>query len=118
MGAKKVKRVSEAEPEFSDESLWSKIGATFKNAGKRIIGLALQLFYAAKRPDTPVWAKTVIYGALAYFISPIDAIPDITPVIGYSDDLVALTTALGTVASYIDDAVLKLSEEKLREWFG
>ena len=66
----------------------------------------------------PVWAKTAIYGALGYFISPIDAIPDITPVIGYADDLAVLAAAVATVATYITADVKQRAAEKLRGWFG
>jgi uncharacterized membrane protein YkvA (DUF1232 family) len=33
-------------------------------------------------------------GALGYFISPIDAIPDLTPLLGYTDDLLIISAAL------------------------
>lgn len=48
---------------------------------------ALKMYYAATDADTPTWAKTTIYGALGYFISPIDVIPGITPLVGYTDDV-------------------------------
>jgi uncharacterized membrane protein YkvA (DUF1232 family) len=60
----------------------------------------------------------VIYGALAYFVLPTDAIPDVIPVVGFSDDLGALAAAMGTVALYVDDNVKRLTAIKLREWFG
>ena len=53
--------------------------------------------------DTPVWAKGIIIGALGYFISPVDAIPDIVPVVGYTDDLGALAIALAAIAAHIKD---------------
>ena len=69
------------------------------------------------RPNTP-WAKTVIYGALTYFISPIDAVPDITPVLGYSDDLGVLVSAVLTVAMYVSDEVKQQARDKVRAWFS
>ena len=75
------------------------------------------LYYAAQREDTPAWAKAVIYGALGYFILPLDAIPDVMPGIGYTDDLGVLGAAITTVASYIDDSVKELAREKIAEWF-
>jgi uncharacterized membrane protein YkvA (DUF1232 family) len=65
-----------------------------------------------------VWAKTVIMRALAYFISPIDAIPDLVPVAGFSDDLGSLAAALGIVAVYINDDIKQKAKIKLVEWFG
>ena len=55
---------------------------------------------------------------LGYFIVPIDAIPDLAPVIGYSDDLGALALAIGNVAMYIDDEVKQKAKSKLKDWFG
>ena len=63
------------------QNLLNKIGKLALSAGKPVIEKALQLFYATQSPDTPAWAKRVIYGALAYLILPIDAIPDYLPVV-------------------------------------
>ncbi|PEO50494.1 hypothetical protein CN563_02685 [Bacillus sp. AFS026049] len=46
-----------------------------KKAGVKVVYVALLLFYTLQKPTTPVWAKTVIVGALGYFILPIDLIP-------------------------------------------
>ena len=53
-----------------------------------------------------------------YFILPIDAIPDIIPVVGFSDDLQAIGTALGIAYLYIDDSVIKKAKDKMRSFFG
>jgi len=45
--------------------------------------------------------KAALLGALAYFVLPIDLIPDILPVLGYADDAAVLATALRLVASHI-----------------
>jgi uncharacterized membrane protein YkvA (DUF1232 family) len=89
-----------------------------KIAGKEVVERALQLYYAAQEPSTPAWAKTVIYGALGYFIFPLDAIPDLTPVVGYADDLGVLAAAVATVALYINAKVKQKAKQKLSEWFG
>lgn len=89
-----------------------------KTAGREVIEKTLWLYYAARSPATPAWAKTAIYGALGYFISIIDAIPDLTPIVGYTDDLGVLVAALATVAAYITPDVKAKADEKLRRWFG
>lgn len=108
-----------ATPEgYSDESFWEKVKKFAKVAGKEVIEKSLWLYYAAQRPETPLWAKTVIYGALAYFICPVDAIPDVIPVVGFVDDLGALAAALATVTVYINDEVKTKTSVKLKNWFG
>jgi uncharacterized membrane protein YkvA (DUF1232 family) len=104
--------------EYSEAGFWDKVVGVAKSAGKDVIERALWLFYAAQDAKTPTWAKTVIYGALGYFIFPVDAIPDITPVVGYADDLGVLASAIATVAMYIDDGVKEQAVSKLRDWFG
>ncbi len=104
--------------EYSEEKLWAKITKFATQAGRDLIHKALLLYYASTRPDTPAWAKGVILGALGYFISPIDAIPDMIPVLGFTDDLSVLAAAITTVAMYVDDEVKNLADRKLRQWFG
>jgi uncharacterized membrane protein YkvA (DUF1232 family) len=104
--------------DYSENGFWEKIKAFAKIAGAELIGKALQLYYTMQAPATPVWAKTVIIAALGYFISPIDAIPDAIPVVGYADDLGVLTAAVATVASYITDDIKARAKAKLVEWFG
>ena len=109
---------NEYQKQFSDEGFWTKLKDFALAAGAEVIFLALRLYYAYQNPVTPLWAKTVIVLALGYFISPIDAIPDITPVTGYADDLGVLALAAAQVAVYIDDGVNAKSEEKMKHWFG
>lgn len=105
-------------PEYSDESFWAKLKNFAASAGKDVVGKALLLYYALQSDRVPAWAKTVIVGALAYFISPIDAIPDLMPIVGYTDGLGALAAALGVVAVHIDDTMRNQATQKLSEWFG
>lgn len=103
--------------EYSPELFWDKTKQFAGLAGKEVIEKALQLFYAAQAPSTPAWAKTAIYGALGYFISPLDAIPDLTPVVGFADDLGVLVAAIATVAIHITPAVKQQASDKLKQWF-
>jgi uncharacterized membrane protein YkvA (DUF1232 family) len=106
------------EKDFSDDGFWAKAAKFAKSAGAEVIEGALKLYYAAQTPETPKWAKAVIYGALGYFISPIDAIPDLIPAAGYTDDLGVLAAALATCAMYITDEVKAKAAHKMTAWFG
>ena len=111
-------QVKTANGDYSDESFWAKLKQFAIRAGKELVEKALWLCYAAKQEGTPAWAKVVIFGALAYFISPIDAIPDAIPVFGLTDDLTVIAAAVGTVIQYVDDEVRCRTTEKMRDWFG
>jgi uncharacterized membrane protein YkvA (DUF1232 family) len=103
---------------FDETSFWSKLAKIAKKAGRDLVEKALWLFYAAQSPGTPTWAKTTIYGALAYLVLPTDLIPDFIPVIGLADDAGAIAAALGLVTVYVDDEVKAKASEKILAWFG
>lgn len=102
---------------YDESSLWEKIKKFSKSAGEELIKLALELFYALNDPSTSLPTKTLIIAALGYFISPIDAIPDIIPIAGYTDDLGVLTLAAANATSSITDEHKKRAEEKLNDIF-
>src|ERR1700742_2625183 len=58
----------------------------------------LAAYYCALDRDTPMQVKAALFGALAYFVLPFDAIPDMLPVLGFADDAAVLATALRLVA--------------------
>ncbi|PMZ92902.1 MULTISPECIES: YkvA family protein [unclassified Pseudomonas] len=106
------------EKDYSDESFWDKVKGYAKAAGESALEPALKMYYSATDAETPTWAKTTIYGALGYFISPIDAIPDITPIVGYSDDIGVLCAALAATAAYIKPEHVAKAKETLKQWFS
>lgn len=57
-------------PEYSEEGFWHKVSSVARKAGQTALNPALRMYFAAQDSDTPVWARTTIYGALGYFISP------------------------------------------------
>lgn len=103
---------------YSEKTLFDKIMKFAQKAGINVVYYVLLLFYTLQKKETPRWAKATIIGALGYFIVPLDAIPDLAPVVGYSDDLGALALAIGNVAVYIDDEVKLKAKSKLKDWFG
>jgi uncharacterized membrane protein YkvA (DUF1232 family) len=61
----------------------------------------LTAYYCAFDRHTPRHVQAALVGALAYFILPFDIIPDIMPVLGFTDDAAVLATAIRLVASHI-----------------
>ena len=102
---------------YSKESFRKKVAAFAPAAGKEVIRGALVLYRCLRDPNTPKWARARIIGALGYFIFPLDAIPDVIPVAGFSDDLGVLAFALATVALHITPEHKEKAEEKLKTWF-
>lgn len=88
---------SEDKEKYIDENLWEKL----ERVGKKI-SFAKDIFALVKymRDSNVSWyRKSIVVGALIYFIVPIDAIPDITPLIGYLDDLGVITAVLKFLGS-------------------
>lgn len=59
---------------------------------------ALSVWWCARDPETPAAAKGMMLAALAYFVLPTDAIPDVLPALGFTDDaavIAALVAILG-----------------------
>lgn len=70
------------------------------------------MYFAVLDPKTPVWVKATAGAALAYFILPLDAIPDFIPILGFSDDAGVLAAALSAVSSHVTNE----HRAKAREW--
>ena len=102
---------------FSEEGFWLKLQQFAAKAGRVVLDKALTLYYAALDADTPAWARASMFGVLGYFITPLDAIPDITPAAGFTDDLSLMVAALVTVAAYIKAEHKAKANEKLQQWF-
>lgn len=114
---KNIENPSNYKKWFSPKAIGPKITKTAKQLGVKVVYTVLLLFYAYKRKDTPRWAKNIVIGTIGYFLSPIDAIPDLTPFVGYTDDIGILSIGLVTIASYINDEVKKKAKKKLTDWF-
>ncbi|MFK9095065.1 YkvA family protein [Bacillus salipaludis] len=112
------KEIEAAGKNFSDEKFWDKLKTFGKKAGSSVVYAVLLLYFTLQKPEVPVKAKTIIIGALGYFILPFDLIPDFAVGVGYTDDLGALGVALFQVAMYIDDDIKNKAKEKLKDWFG
>ena len=63
----------------------------------------LAAYYCAFDKETPRHVQAALLGAIAYFILPFDFIPDMLPVLGYTDDAAVLATAIRLVAAHITD---------------
>ena len=103
---------------YSETSFWDKVKKFSLAAGREVVEKALILYYTLREPHTPAWAKTTIIAALGYFIFPADAIPDLTPVAGYADDLGVLVAAIATVVMHITPEAKRQAAEALKTLFG
>ena len=64
---------------------------------------AVAAWYCATDPTTPVRVKAILIGALAYFILPVDVIPDVIVGLGFTDDAAVFWAAWKAVSSHIEE---------------
>lgn len=65
---------------------------------------AVAAWFCARDPATPFKVRATLVGALAYFVLPVDAVPDFIAVLGFTDDAAVLLAALKIVGGSITDA--------------
>jgi len=106
------------EKEYDEKKFFAKITNYAVQIGIELVYKALELYYVTKNPDCPLKVKIGIYSALAYLVSPLDIIPDMTPGIGYTDDMSVIATAIVMAQMYIDDEVKQNAYTRLVTIFG
>ena len=112
------KELQKYEQHYNDSSFLDKVTKYGKLIGVNALYKAVQLWFVLQKPDVPASTKAVIMGALGYLIAPLDFLPDLMPVLGYTDDFVAITFALIKVQGYIDEEVERKSKNLLAKIFG
>ena len=58
-------------------------------------------YYCAMDPQTPFKVRATLVGALAYFILPLDVIPDMLLGLGFTDDMAVLVTAFTMLRNHM-----------------
>ena len=111
------KRTVEAEVLESsviDEGAFKKV---LLKAGRAIAQPALEAFEMLIEPSTPAQVRMTMLAALTYLIMPMDLVPDLIPVAGFSDDLVALTAVISLWSTHITPDIRNKARRKLDRWF-
>jgi uncharacterized membrane protein YkvA (DUF1232 family) len=85
------------------ESVRKRFWGKFKRVAARLPFAEdlLSAYYCAFDRETPRHVQAALLGAIAYFILPFDFIPDMLPVLGFTDDAAVLATAIRLVAAHI-----------------
>lgn len=72
-------------------------------------------YYCALDARTPAKVRWTLLAALAYFVSPVDLVPDLLPVIGFGDDAAVLATTIAMLRSHMTDAHRTAARRALSE---
>lgn len=103
---------------FSDAQLGEKLGKVAKKVGSVILYPVLLLYNLYKSPNTSAKDKLMIVAPLAYFILPIDLIPDVIVGLGFADDGVAVMAALKSLASSMTPEIIEQTKSMHKDLIG
>jgi uncharacterized membrane protein YkvA (DUF1232 family) len=70
------------------------------------------VYFAARDPRTPWYAKALVLLIVAYSLSPIDLIPDFIPILGYLDDLIIVPAGIALAIRLIPAQVMVEAREQ------
>ena len=112
----KLRILIEEKPKESNEELvLNKFEYKVKNNLAKISFLreVVSLFFFIKDKNVSLTSKIIVFGGLAYFINPIDAIPDIIPITGYTDDAGVIFAVVKQLGANLRDEHRNKAEEWL-----
>ena len=90
---------------------------TLKKAARQIPFMedVVAAYYCALDPKTPMRVRGILLAALAYFVMPIDIIPDFVAVFGFTDDVAVLAAAISAIRNHITDAHYSAARQALAD---
>ena len=91
--------------------------ALLRRAGRTIAAPALEALELILDASTPAPVRMTMVAALSYLLMPADFIPDLIPIAGFSDDLVALTALIGIWNNHITPEIRSRARRRLDQWF-
>ena len=111
---------AERETGRGGDGLQRKFWAKLKRVAQRIPFAEdlLAAYFCTLDPATPNRVRLVLAGAIAYFVMPLDILPDLLPVIGFADDAALLMAAIAQVAGAINESHREQAREALRDQGG
>lgn len=102
----------------SEASFRSAVKTAMTKIGRPATIHSMKVWFAANSPAMPVKYKTVLWASIAYLVSPIDLIPDVTPIVGFTDDVGVITAALAYAHLYITDEITEKAHALYSRTFG
>ena len=105
---KRVKSIAADEQDvknFNDQGFLRKLARYALRLGRPVVEQLYALYFMLRAEETPMRSKMVIVGALLYFVSPLDLVPDILGPLGFSDDLAVIAMVFKQVKAYLTDDI-------------
>lgn len=108
---------SERDQQRREEKVRSKFWPTLKKAARAIPYMddVVAAYFCALDPQTPAKVRGTLLAALAYFVLPLDFIPDFIISIGFGDDMAVIAMAIAAVRGHITDAHRAAAKDALAD---
>jgi len=99
-----------------EDGFWRKLR---RNAGRLpFVDQLLAAYFCAIDPRTPLQAKAILFGAIAYFVLPFDVIPDFIAGLGFTDDAAVLAAAVRSILPHIKDGHRSRARDAMKKLGG
>jgi uncharacterized membrane protein YkvA (DUF1232 family) len=107
----------ESEQERREHKVRRRFWPTFRRAARQIPFSRdlVAAYYCAVDPKTPTRTRGILLAALAYFVLPLDFLPDVLAVVGFSDDVAVLTAAFAAISGQIKETHYQKADEAMRD---
>jgi uncharacterized membrane protein YkvA (DUF1232 family) len=99
-------------PAFNARDFWRKLRASA--AYIPFAEDALAAYYCSLDRATPLRVRLAILGALAYFVMPADTLPDLWPMVGFTDDAAVLAATMQLIATHMRPEHRRAARRALR----
>ncbi|EGU44357.1 hypothetical protein VII00023_22749 [Vibrio ichthyoenteri ATCC 700023] len=104
--------LQEQQPAPDEMTFWRKVKRSSKKLGEEIAVTGIKSWLAMTDSQTSVRHKAILGGALAYFVLPVDMVPDVLAGVGFTDDMAAMTLAANSVGTAITDQHEQAARDK------
>lgn len=107
----------ESEQERRERKVRRRFWPTLRRAARQIPFTRdlVAAYYCAVDPKTPTRTRGILLAALAYFVLPLDFLPDMLAVVGFSDDVAVLTAAFAAISGQIKEGHYQKADEAMRD---
>lgn len=103
---------------LSDAKFLEKMKEFGLQTGKMLVEEAFSLWYVMHESTVPTQAKLIVGGALAYWIFPVEMIPDILPAVGFTDDFAIIESALANITMCVTPEIKARANQQTEALFG
>ena len=110
-------RVMREDTQKQAQRVMTRFWSTLRRAARRIpfVEDVVAAFFCAFDPKVPFKSRAIMLGALAYFVLPLDAVPDIIMLVGFGDDIAVLGAAIAAIRSNMTEEHYRKAREALGE---